>query len=266
MSSTNKTQNYNLSQYVGSDKPTYLGDYNADMLAIDTQMKLNENNIEVAKTTADTAQERADEGYTLAETANGTATTANSNATEALNKSIENEANITDLQKKVVYTTKTNTDLSEITISNLDLKNDILYKIELVSKIYTGTSGEDIYINMLINQNIQKEANRFIALEVSPEFGSPQKISNPNYQYDICLAHTKTNITTMAKCDITYDDVEDTAPVLHGLSLYGGSPDSNMGQVTTFVRAQNFSNLTSIKIKPNRGVLKAGTQIIITKI
>lgn len=43
MSSTNKTQYYDLSQYVGTDKPTYLGDYNGDMLKIDTQMKENEN-------------------------------------------------------------------------------------------------------------------------------------------------------------------------------------------------------------------------------
>ena len=34
--STNKTQYYNLSQYIATDKPTYLIDYNADMLAIDT--------------------------------------------------------------------------------------------------------------------------------------------------------------------------------------------------------------------------------------
>ena len=34
--STNKTTHYNLSQYIGTDKPTYLIDYNADMLAIDT--------------------------------------------------------------------------------------------------------------------------------------------------------------------------------------------------------------------------------------
>lgn len=34
--STNKTTHYNLSQYVASDKPTYLVDYNSDMLAIDT--------------------------------------------------------------------------------------------------------------------------------------------------------------------------------------------------------------------------------------
>ena len=35
MASTNKTQYYNLSQYLGSDKPTYLGDYNTDMQNID---------------------------------------------------------------------------------------------------------------------------------------------------------------------------------------------------------------------------------------
>ncbi len=35
MSSTNKTTYYNLSQYIGTDKPTYLGDYNSDMSKID---------------------------------------------------------------------------------------------------------------------------------------------------------------------------------------------------------------------------------------
>lgn len=44
MASTNHTTNYNLSQYVGSDKPTYLGDYNSDMSKIDTQMKTNADN------------------------------------------------------------------------------------------------------------------------------------------------------------------------------------------------------------------------------
>lgn len=35
MSSTNKTTNYKLSQFVGSDVPSYLGDYNGDMSKID---------------------------------------------------------------------------------------------------------------------------------------------------------------------------------------------------------------------------------------
>lgn len=36
MSSTNKTTHYQLSQYIGTDKPTYLADYNGDMSKIDT--------------------------------------------------------------------------------------------------------------------------------------------------------------------------------------------------------------------------------------
>ena len=41
MASTNKTSNFNLSQYVGTDKPTYLSDYNTDMLNIDAGMQGN---------------------------------------------------------------------------------------------------------------------------------------------------------------------------------------------------------------------------------
>ena len=41
MSSTNKTSNYQLSQFIGTDKPAWLADYNQDMSKIDTQMKSN---------------------------------------------------------------------------------------------------------------------------------------------------------------------------------------------------------------------------------
>ena len=41
MTATNKTTNYQLSQFVGSDRPTWLGDYNGDMAKIDAQLKRN---------------------------------------------------------------------------------------------------------------------------------------------------------------------------------------------------------------------------------
>lgn len=41
MASTNKTSNYELSQFLGTDKPAWLSDYNTDMSKIDTQMKAN---------------------------------------------------------------------------------------------------------------------------------------------------------------------------------------------------------------------------------
>ena len=45
MASTNKTENYDLSQFVGTDRPTWLGDYNDDMTKIDAQLKQNADDI-----------------------------------------------------------------------------------------------------------------------------------------------------------------------------------------------------------------------------
>lgn len=45
MTATSKTANYELSQFVGSDRPTWLGDYNSDMSKIDAQLKQNADDI-----------------------------------------------------------------------------------------------------------------------------------------------------------------------------------------------------------------------------
>ena len=45
MTATNKTANYELSQFVGSDRPTWLGDYNDDMSKIDAQLKQNADDV-----------------------------------------------------------------------------------------------------------------------------------------------------------------------------------------------------------------------------
>lgn len=45
MTATNKTANYNLSQFVGTDRPTWMGDYNGDMSKIDAQLKRNADDI-----------------------------------------------------------------------------------------------------------------------------------------------------------------------------------------------------------------------------
>lgn len=60
MSSTNKTVTIELSQYVGTDKPTYLTDYNGDMLKIDQAIADDRDSIATAQNTADGAVEKAD--------------------------------------------------------------------------------------------------------------------------------------------------------------------------------------------------------------
>lgn len=104
MSSTNKTTNYNLSQFVGTDKPAWLSDYNGDMSAIDAQMKLNADAATAAAGSATTANTAIGTLSNLttdaktnavaainevdghADTAQNTASSANSTATSALNK------------------------------------------------------------------------------------------------------------------------------------------------------------------------------------
>lgn len=121
MSSTNKTKNYNLSQYIGTDKPTYLGDYNGDMLKIDTQMKANADSASNATSAAGAAQAVAEKASKDVKNLNDSAT-ANSediaslktkntqqdvsiqNATNiansANNKAKQNEQNITDINTR----------------------------------------------------------------------------------------------------------------------------------------------------------------------
>lgn len=83
MAATNHTTNYNLPQYVGTDKPTYLGDWNSTMSAIDTQMKTNADNASGALSAAQSAQTNANSALSTAQTADGKADTAISNAATA---------------------------------------------------------------------------------------------------------------------------------------------------------------------------------------
>lgn len=113
MSATNQTSNYDLPLFIGTDKPSWLGDFNGAMNAIDTAIKGRADDIAslatrvtatetVANTAssnastaltnasnasnaANTAQSTADTANTAAGAAQGTANTALSNATTAQN-------------------------------------------------------------------------------------------------------------------------------------------------------------------------------------
>lgn len=63
MSSTNKTANYNLSQFVGTDIPNPLTDYNGDMEKIDVAISAVATTAGEAKEASDTAVELVGEGH-----------------------------------------------------------------------------------------------------------------------------------------------------------------------------------------------------------
>ena len=118
MASTNKTTNYNLSQFIGGDKPAWLTDYNQDMSKIDTGIKSADDAANVADGKADTNAANigtlanlntqaktnivaaVNEVYTTAGTASNTATTA---ATTAQGAS-EGVAAVNDYLNLTVFT------------------------------------------------------------------------------------------------------------------------------------------------------------------
>ena len=79
MSSTNKTTNYELSQFIGADKPAWLGDYNSDMSKIDA-------GIHAAQGTATGADGKADANATAIGTLSNLSTTAKNNLVAAINE------------------------------------------------------------------------------------------------------------------------------------------------------------------------------------
>ena len=100
MSSTNHTTNYNLPQFVGSDKPAWLGDINPAMSAIDTAINNAATTASQGVTDAATAQTRADNAYTLAGEASTAAGTAQTTANSAVSASNTNAGKIADLEAK----------------------------------------------------------------------------------------------------------------------------------------------------------------------
>lgn len=85
MAHTNATTNYELSQFIGTDKPTFLGDYNGDMQKIDAAIKASKDTADGASTTANAASALATSASETATTAASAAASADANATTALN-------------------------------------------------------------------------------------------------------------------------------------------------------------------------------------
>ena len=124
MSSTNKTTNYELSQFVGSDKPAWLQDYNADMSKIDT-------GIHNAATTATGADGKADANTTAIGTLSNLTTDDKTNVVAAIN---EVDTNVTTAQN-TANSASTAANTANTNIAKFNLTN----QINLTSTTSKGT-------------------------------------------------------------------------------------------------------------------------------
>lgn len=112
MSSTNKTTNYELSQFIGTDKPAWLSDYNGDMSKIDT-------GIHTAQTTATGADGKADANTTAIGTLSNLTTDVKTSAVAAINE-VDSHA---DTAQNTANTASTNASTALTQIAKFNLSN-----------------------------------------------------------------------------------------------------------------------------------------------
>lgn len=98
MASTNKTTNYQLSQFTGTDKPAWLGDYNQDMSKIDTGMKNNADDIAGCQGTLNTHQAAIDANTQAVETLQQESSTVDDRITALEDADTALDARITTAQ------------------------------------------------------------------------------------------------------------------------------------------------------------------------
>ena len=144
MASTNKTTNYELSQYIGTDKPTYLSDYNGDMLKIDTAMKANADNISTAVSSIESVT-------VVANQANATANTASTNASNAVstaNSASTTAGNAQSTANSALSTATTAQSTANTNSASIgDLSTlDTFTKTDLVSAINEVVEAENIAV------------------------------------------------------------------------------------------------------------------------
>ena len=159
MASTNKTINYNLSQYVSNDKPTYLVDYNSDMNKIDTQMKANNDLAGLAKTEADDLSSRVDGQDVVIGTLNTTVSQHTSDI-NSLNTAVSNvntkvgdltNLNTTDKSDVVSAVNEVNTKVGDLTNLNTTDKTDI---ISAINEVKAGENVVDITSLITTKSNV----------------------------------------------------------------------------------------------------------------
>lgn len=134
---SNSTTNYHLSQYIGTDKPTYLGDYNSDMSKIDTAIKSNE-----------TASTNNASDITTINTNIGTMSnlkTTASNLVGGINENYDNIGDMTNLSTPntndlVSAVNSVNTNVGDVTTLKTDSKTSTVSAINEIYDLFDFTA------------------------------------------------------------------------------------------------------------------------------
>lgn len=167
MSSTNKTSHYNLPQFIGSDIPTWLGDFNSAMTAIDS-------GINAAATSASGAATTAEQASTDAAAAQASANSAINSAAAASQAASDAAAAVTTERERAEAAETAITNSIPSTTVNMTLYaetwRDGTYTI--TNELITSTSNQEIIPAVEITKDQYKAMSAAMIVDGGQSAGS----------------------------------------------------------------------------------------------
>ena len=184
MGATNHTANYSLSQFVGTDKPAWLQDYNGDMTKIDA-------GINAAKLAADSAALDAGAAQSDATTANNAITNTINPAITSLQTTVGNQGGaINTINSLIGNGTPTTTDqtiigaINEINSASIKVFSGIIASDgDNLTKIANYPTGYTISNSIIVSSMIEADSGSFASLSATNSFNTQLK-SDGIYVYN----------------------------------------------------------------------------------
>ena len=141
MGATNETLNYHLSQFISTDKPAWLQDYNGDMTKIDS-------GINAAKVAADSAQNTADGAVTsigtVSDDVSALQTTVGGHTTDITDL----QGDVNTIESLIGNGTPTTTDHTIIgAINEINAELNEIDELTFIGSYSTDTDGVNIALN-----------------------------------------------------------------------------------------------------------------------
>ena len=145
MASTNKTPNIQLSQFIGTDKPSWLSDYNSDMLKIDTAVASSDTGVSEAKAAANNALSIANQANSKSDTNTSSISTIN-NQIQTINSDITSVEGIANNA-----TSLANTANQGVSAINTNVNSWITATLSSPSSVWNNDYSINIRLNKYLN-------------------------------------------------------------------------------------------------------------------
>lgn len=226
MASTNKTTNYELSQFLGTDKPAWLSDYNTDMSKIDTQMKANAD-------AASGADGKADANTTAIGTLANLTTDAKTTVVAAINE-VDSHADAAQGTASSALSTATSASTAANGLSTyLNINNFTEYNASNFTVI-TGTGTIRNNSTITVAKNADGSLGKIYGHIV---------VDNPSGTATKVRLNVDTGFRPSSKITINYSSFVENIPTSLGLSQ--GSIDINVDGTIDFSATSTNVNITN---------------------